>query len=163
MKKSFLIALAALLVPMAANAQTATASALLSAMPREDLTIKDADGLSHVIHVEVALNEKNQADGLMGRKEMARDAGMLFFFGDEQPRFFWMKDTLIPLDMLFIRKDGTISHIHAGARPLDESSIASEGPVTAVLELNGGAAAGMGIKEGDKVLDKDYFKNQSAP
>jgi uncharacterized protein len=163
MKILVLIGLASLLVPAVASAQTATTSALLSAMPREDLTIKDADGLSHMIHVEVALNAQDQANGLMDRKKMARDAGMLFFFGDEQPRFFWMKDTLIPLDMLFIRKDGTISHIHARARPLDESSIASEGPVSAVLELNGGAAAGMGIKEGDKVLDKDYFKNQPVP
>ena len=74
MKKSVLIVLAFLLLPAAAGAQTATALALVSAIPREDLTVKDDNGLSHIFHVEVALNAQDQANGLMSRKEMARDA-----------------------------------------------------------------------------------------
>jgi uncharacterized protein len=166
MRKIFLTAAALLLIPAVACAQIASES-ILSApatVPHADLTIRDSDGLEHVVHVEVALTEEDQARGLMGRSKMARDTGMLFFFGhDEKPHFFWMKDTLIPLDMLFIRADGLISHIHPNAKPLDESAIASGGPVAAVLELNGGAAAGLGIREGDRVVDTSYFKNKAMP
>lgn len=149
-------------VDVGARSTEPTLAAPASPLPRIDLTIKDADGLSHVVHVEVAADEQSQAYGLMNRKHMAPDAGMLFWFGDSKPRWFWMKDTLIPLDMLFVQYDGTIIHIHPNAQPLDESAIPSKGPVVAVIELNGGAAAGIGIKEGDKVLDSVYLKNAPA-
>src|SRR6185436_10723244 len=103
MRRACLTALSLLLIPAAACAQV-SAEAILSTpatLPHSDLVIRDADGLEHVVHAEVALTEKDQARGLMGRSQMARDAGMLFFFGPEEPHFFWMKDTLIPLDMLF--------------------------------------------------------------
>jgi uncharacterized protein len=165
MKRLCLTVLALLTVPVAGSAQISSEKILSApgAMPRGDLTIKDSYGLEHVIHVEVALTERDQARGLMGRRDMAGNAGMLFFFGTEEPHFFWMKDTLIPLDMLFIRSDGLISHIHPNATPLDESAIASRGPVAAVLELNGGAAARLGIKAGDRVFDANYFKNLATP
>jgi uncharacterized membrane protein (UPF0127 family) len=76
---------------------------------------------------------------------------MLFDFYHEQKVSFWMKNTLIPLDMLFIAGDGTIRHIHANAKPLSTDTIPSEYPVRAVLEINGGTAALLGIKPGDKV------------
>src|ERR1044072_2637105 len=89
-----------LLTPAAVFAQVSSETILSTpgTMPRADLMIRDSDGLEHVIHAEVALTERDQAHGLMGRRDMARDAGMLFFFGAEEPHFFWMKDTLIPLD-----------------------------------------------------------------
>ena len=94
----------------------------------------------------------------MHRTEMADNAGMLFVFGDVAMRSFWMKNTLIPLDMLFIHSDGTIHHIHHNAKPQDLTSITSKYPSLAVLELNGGTADKMGIKEGD-VVEHTYFKN----
>jgi uncharacterized membrane protein (UPF0127 family) len=134
-------------------------------LKREDITIRGPGkkALAHTFHVELALGPLDQLRGLMERTSLPADEGMLFVFPDEQPRSFWMKDTLIPLDMIFIRQDGTIGHIHANAAPNDMTSIPSQGPAMAVLELNGGTAAKLGIKPGDKVYDKDYFKNAPAP
>ncbi len=87
----------------------------------------------------------------MNRTELATDAGMLFVFPGEAERSFWMKNTLIPLDMLFIAKDGTIRHIHENAKPNDLTSISSQQPAMAVLELNGGAVKTMNIQVGDTV------------
>jgi len=173
MRKALLAAATLMLMPQVSMAEPPVAdisarsaepplATPVSPLPRVDLTIKDSDGLSHVIHVEVAADEQSQAYGLMNRKRLASDAGMLFWFGDSKPRWFWMKDTLIALDMLFVQYDGTIIHIHPNAQPLDESAVPSKGPVVAVIELNGGAAAGMGIKEGDKVFDSVYLNNMSA-
>ena len=101
--------------------------------------------------VEMALTEPQREHGLMFRKELGPYEGMLFDFYHEQKVSFWMKNTLIPLDMLFIAGDGTIRHIHANAKPLSTDTIPSEYPVRAVLEINGGTAALLGIKPGDKV------------
>ena len=166
MKKYLLImAMAFLCMPaaeiMAQDAADKAVAPVARDMPAVDITVQGKGGMTQVFHVEVALTDEDQANGLMGRREMAANAGMLFFFGEEKPRYFWMKDTLIPLDMLFIRKDGTISHIHPNARPLDESAVASEGPVAAVLELNGGTVALLGIGNGDKVINGSYFNNKS--
>lgn len=105
----------------------------------------------HDFTVEVALTPAQQQKGLMNRTEMAKDAGMLFFFGEEAERSFWMKDTLIPLDMIFIGGDGTIVKVHDSAIPNDLTSVKSDSPAAAVLELNGGVAKTLGIKAGDKV------------
>jgi uncharacterized membrane protein (UPF0127 family) len=101
--------------------------------------------------VELALNDIERARGLMFRDKLGPYEGMLFDFYQEAPVSFWMKNTLIPLDMLFIAGDGTIKHIHANATPLSTDSIPSEFPVRAVLEINGGSARLLGIKPGDKV------------
>jgi uncharacterized protein len=101
--------------------------------------------------VEMAEDTPSQERGLMYRKYLAPGAGMLFDFHAPQPVTFWMKDTFIPLDMLFIRKDGTISSIAANAKPFDRTTIPSKVPVLAVLEINGGRAAEMGIVPGDVV------------
>ena len=101
--------------------------------------------------VEIASDSATQARGLMFRKSMAPNAGMLFDFHKPRDVAFWMKNTYIPLDMLFIRNDGTISSIAPNATPLSEQGIPSAEPVRAVLELNGGRAAALGIFPGDKV------------
>ena len=120
------------------------------ALPQSDLVIQTAQGPKR-FRVELADNDDSRSRGLMFRTQMAPDAGMLFDFKTEQMASFWMRNTLIPLDMLFIKADGTILNIHQRAIPRDESGINSLGPVRAVLELNGGAASRLGIKAGDRV------------
>jgi uncharacterized protein len=101
--------------------------------------------------VELALNDAERARGLMFREKLGPYDGMLFDFHQEAPVSFWMKNTLIPLDMVFIGADGTIRHIHANAVPLSTDTVPSQFPVRAVLEINGGSAKLLGIKPGDKV------------
>jgi uncharacterized protein len=101
--------------------------------------------------VELALNDVERARGLMFREKLGPYEGMLFDFYREEPVSFWMKNTLIPLDMVFIAGDGTIRHIHANAKPHSTDTIPSGYPVRAVLEINGGSARLLGIKPGDKV------------
>ncbi len=104
-----------------------------------------------VFQVEVMRTAEEKAKGLMFRQHLPDDRGMLFDFEREQPVSMWMRNTYIPLDMLFIRADGAVHHIHARAQPLDETPIPSNGNVRFVLEINGGAAAKLGLKPGDKV------------
>jgi uncharacterized membrane protein (UPF0127 family) len=101
--------------------------------------------------IEVVDTEVGRERGLMGRKVLAPDAGMLFDFLTPQPVAFWMKDTLIPLDMVFIARDGVVKSIHADARPLDLTPIPSDGPVQFVLEIAGGRAAEIGLEPGDRM------------
>lgn len=119
-------------------------------LPQSDLMIQTAQG-PRKFRVELAANDEQRGRGMMFRTQMAPDAGMLFDFKSEQRVSFWMRNTLIPLDMLFIRGDGVIHHIHQRAIPRDETGIDSGGAVQAVLELNGGTAARLGIKVGDRV------------
>ena len=101
--------------------------------------------------VELALNDAERARGLMYREKLGPYDGMLFDFHQDAPVSFWMKNTLIPLDMVFIAGDGTIKHVHANAVPLSTDAVPSQFPVRAVLEINGGSARLLGIKPGDKV------------
>lgn len=101
--------------------------------------------------VEMATTDAERAHGLMFRKQLGAYEGMLFDFFKEMPVSFWMKNTLIPLDMVFIAGDGTIKHVHANAVPMSTDAIPSRYPVRAVLEINGGSATLLGIKPGDKV------------
>ena len=87
----------------------------------------------------------------MFRESLGPDRGMIFPFAKPVDATFWMKDTLIPLDLIFVRADGTIANIAANARPMDLSIIPSAGPVTAVLEIAGGRAGELGIRAGDVV------------
>ncbi len=102
--------------------------------------------------VDLALDDIQRARGLMFREKLGPYEGMLFDFYKEAPVSFWMKNTLIPLDMVFIAADGTIKSIHANAVPHSTETIPSQFPVRAVLEINGGSAKLLGIKPGDKVL-----------
>lgn len=129
-----------------------------SADATKKLVILASDGREHAFNIELALSPREQEKGLMNRRELAADAGMLFYFGVEKERSFWMKNTLIPLDMIFIRADGTIHHIHENARPNDLSSHPSRGPVAAALELNGGTARKLNIQPGDTVRHPFFQK-----
>jgi uncharacterized membrane protein (UPF0127 family) len=126
------------------------AVALAHANNLSPLTVVTASG-SHRFNVEFADTAEKRAVGLMHRPAMAADAGMLFDFKTDAPVSMWMRNTRIPLDMLFIAKDGRIVNIHERAVPFSETSIPSKGPVRAVLELNGGTSARLGIKPGDRV------------
>jgi uncharacterized membrane protein (UPF0127 family) len=101
--------------------------------------------------VEIADTDSERAQGLMYRQELAPDAGMLFDFEEERPVAFWMQNTLIPLDMIFIAADGTVRSFHERARPLDPTSIPSGAPVRFVLEIPGGRAAEIGLAVGDRL------------
>jgi len=106
----------------------------------------------HVFTVELALDERSQAKGLMFRREMKSDHGMLFIYKGEHPISMWMKNTVLSLDMLFVKRDGTIAKIAKRTEPFSERIIASREPVLAVLELNGGTADRLMIKEGDRLI-----------
>jgi uncharacterized membrane protein (UPF0127 family) len=105
----------------------------------------------HVFAVEIADTEAQRAKGLMFRKELPDGQGMLFDFQREQEVSFWMKNTYIPLDMIFIRGDGRILRIAENTEPLSTRIIPSGGPVRAVLEVIGGTARKFGIAPGDQV------------
>lgn len=120
-------------------------------LPQSDLVIVTSGKGPQRFTVELADNDQSRSRGMMFRQSMAPDAGMLFDFRQEQMASFWMRNTLIPLDMIFIRADGTILNIHQRAIPRDETGINSAGPVRAVLEVNGGTASRLGIKAGDRV------------
>lgn len=98
--------------------------------------------------IEVADDEAERNQGLMFREAMPRFEGMLFVYEREQPVSFWMKNTLIPLDMLFFDATGRLTHVHENAVPGDLTPIPSEGPAQFVLEINGGAARALGIGPG---------------
>lgn len=108
-------------------------------------------GKVHRFRVEVAATRAEQAQGLMFRTAMGRDEGMIFPMNPPRPAAFWMKNTVIPLDIIFVAPDGRIANIAAQTVPYSEVSLPSMGPVKAVLELNGGQAAELGIGPGDLV------------
>jgi uncharacterized membrane protein (UPF0127 family) len=114
------------------------------------LTIQSR-GRTHRFTVEVARTPEQQAQGLMHRQSLAPDRGMLFPYDPPQPASFWMKNTLIPLDIIFIREDGTVARVAENTVPLSLDPIPSLEPVAAVLEIAGGRAAELGIQAGDKV------------
>ncbi len=116
----------------------------------EIIDMRSASGL-HKVSVEVMRTPEQLERGLMFRKYMPDDRGMLFDFKSEAPIMMWMKNTYIPLDMVFISKDGTITGIAENAEPLSESIIPSNGPIQAVLEINAGVSAKLGLKKGDKI------------
>lgn len=100
---------------------------------------------------ELAITPVEQTTGLMFRKSLSDDAGMIFLFPEGEIASFWMKNTLIPLDMVFIRRDGSIESIAENTVPYSETPVSSKGEVTAVLELRGGLTRELGIRPGDKV------------
>ena len=136
---------------LAAAAAIAVVSLPLAACSDESkLTIHSAGG-DHHFNIEVVDTAASRAQGLMYRQELADDAGMLFDFLGEQQVSFWMRNTFIPLDMLFITADGVVKNIHVNARPHDPTGIPSDGPVQFVLEIPGGRSVELGIEAGDTV------------
>jgi uncharacterized protein len=116
----------------------------------------DTDHGPHTFRVEIAADHPSQEKGLMFRKQMAPDDGMLFEFPRPEMEYFWMKNTALPLDIIFIRANGTISSIAPNAVPYSTTTIPSIEPVRAVLELNGGRAAQLGIQP-DAVVHHAFF------
>lgn len=129
----------------------------------ETLEIRRQDGSVVAFTVELALDAAQRQQGLMNRETMDAEAGMLFDFGQTRPVLMWMKDTYLPLDMLFISESGRIDHIRAQAVPQSEEIIDSRGAVRFVLELNGGAAARLNIQVGDIVASKQIAKASKMP
>jgi uncharacterized protein len=117
----------------------------------EALSIISTGGQRQAFQVEVARNEADRAQGLMFRRSMPANQGMLFDFGRVEPVAMWMQNTYLPLDMLFVRPDGTIARIAANTEPLSTRTIPSGEPVLAVLELNAGTTGRLGIKAGDRI------------
>jgi hypothetical protein len=123
----------------------------LERFPQSSVTIESGER-QHRFTVWVADTAAHITQGLMFVRRMPADRGMLFLFGYEDYRGFWMKNTYLSLDMLFIAADGRIVNIAEKTRPLSVDNIPSTGPALAVLELNGGTAARLGIRAGDRVL-----------
>lgn len=136
----FLLMLLTLAAPVAAQV----------AFETDDLSIETAEG-THEFQVEIARTGEERAQGLMFRRQLAADAGMLFLFGGSEVRGMWMKNTYIPLDMLFIDAAGKIVRIEERTVPFSERAIVSGSPVAAVLELNAGTASRLKIRPGDRV------------
>ncbi|MBI3505479.1 MAG: DUF192 domain-containing protein [Proteobacteria bacterium] len=118
---------------------------------KSEMTV-ESGGKKHKFTVEFADNDERRTVGLMFRRQMAADAGMLFDFKRDAPVAMWMRNTLIPLDMLFADREGVVRHIQERAVPLSEAIISSDEPVRAVVELNGGTVARLGLKVGDRLV-----------
>ena len=127
--------------------------------PLRPLTVRTVRGEFRFL-VEVADSDRERELGMMCRRGLAPDRGMLFDFGRERPdAAFWMRNTLIPLDIIYIRKDGVVRSIVRNARPLDETPRPAGGPILGVLELAGGRAAQIGLQPGDRV-DFSIFRTR---
>jgi hypothetical protein len=132
------------------------------AMQRETLKLVTANA-THAIDIEIADTPAEKAQGLMFRTRLDDKNGMLFFYEAPQEITMWMRNTYIPLDMVFIRADGTVHRIESRTEPLSEDIIASRGNVTACLELAGGAAERLGLKPGDRVEHRFFQAAGKAP
>jgi uncharacterized membrane protein (UPF0127 family) len=132
-----------------------TAWAQPQTFERDQLTIETTGG-GQQFAVELAVTSEQRAQGLMYLQRMPADAGMLFLYPAARPVSMWMKNTLIPLDMLFIGDDGRILHIAERTIPGSTATISSMQPARAVLELNGGTAARLKIQVGDRVLYRTF-------
>lgn len=108
-------------------------------------------GRVHSFAVEMAQTDAERSQGLMYRRSLPHGRGMLFDFKREEPVAFWMRNTYVSLDMIFIRSDGTILNIAENTTPESEALVPSAGPVRAVLEVVAGTSKRLGIKAGDKV------------
>jgi uncharacterized protein len=143
-----------LLVSAALLAACANTSArgtdLFPALPQAEVEVATASG-SHRFRVWIAADDRSRTRGLMFVRELPADRGMLFLFPTPQPATFWMKNTYVPLDLVFIDPTGRVLNIGRDARPLSLAPIQSDGLVIAVLEVQAGAAARIGLAPGDRV------------
>ncbi len=149
-------AVSAALAATLARAQTGPQPEL----PKEKLVIVTSDGQRHDFNVEVATSQQQQTTGLMFRPTVAADGGMLFDWGTPRDSTMWMRNTIAPLDMLFLNPDGSIRHIAENTVPGSLAQIPSHGEVRATLELAAGTAAQLNLRVGDKVQQR-IFGNAS--
>lgn len=143
--------------PEPTDAVAATPQATKPDAVLEPLSIDTAKGAVS-FQVEIADDEAERQQGLMYRTSLAPDRGMLFQFDRAAPRAFWMKNTYIPLDIIYIGADGRIVSIAAMAEPFNEAPIPSKAPASGVLEIYGGRAAELGIAVGDRVHHRIFPK-----
>ena len=155
MRRRILIAALAA-APLAAHAQMPDTSKAQPELPKEKLVIVTRDGVRHDFMVEMALQPDQQTVGLMFRPSVPADGGMLFDWGAPRDSTMWMRNTVAPLDMLFINGDGTIRHIAEDTVPQSLATIPSGGPVRATLELAAGTAKRLGIRVGDRVEQRVF-------
>jgi len=132
-----------------------TGESAIAEATTEPLDIVTSKGTTH-FKVEFVDNNRTRARGLMYRRSLAADGGMLFDFKTEREVAFWMRNTFIPLDMIFIRADGRVLSIQRNAVPFDETPLSSGGAVRGVLEIPGGRAAEIGVEPGDRVLHRVF-------
>lgn len=153
-------ALLALCLAAAAPIGAAPAGAADMAFAESELWI-ESGGARHRFRVELAETPAQHARGLMFRADLAPDAGMLFDYGAPRHVSMWMKNTLVPLDMLFIAAGGEILRIVRWTTPLSLESVPSPGPVAGVLELRGGTADRLGLRAGDRAVHPIFAGDRS--
>ncbi len=127
-------------------------------LPKEPLTIVTQDGVRHDFSVEMALTPAQQTVGLMFRPTVPADGGMLFDWGAERQSDMWMRNTVSPLDMVFINGDGRVRRVAENTVPQSLAIIPSQGPVRATLELAAGTARRLDIRPGDKVEQRIFTR-----
>lgn len=142
-------------VALLVGRQTSGQGQKLQTFEKNNLAIKTKSG-RHEFRIEVARRPRQQAQGLMFRRRMAADAGMLFLYRNSQPASMWMKNTFIPLDLLYIDRTGKIVGFHQRAVPQSLEVITSKQPVSAVLEVNAGTVSRLQIAVGDQVLHRAF-------
>jgi uncharacterized membrane protein (UPF0127 family) len=157
-RRRLLVVLA--LLPVVAMAQSSEPTKPQPELPKEKLVITTKDGAKHVFNVEMAIDPMQQITGLMFRTSVPADGGMLFDWGTPRDSQMWMKNTLVPLDMVFVNQDGTIRSIAENTVPESLAVIDSRGPVRATVELQAGITAKLGIVAGDKVTQRIFGNAQ---
>jgi uncharacterized membrane protein (UPF0127 family) len=135
----------------------------LAACSSDDRLVIHTESGDYPFSIEVVDTPESRAQGLMYREKLDANAGMLFDFKQEQMTAFWMQNTLIPLDMIFIAPDGEVKTVHVNARPLDRTSISSQVPVQFVLEIPGGRSLEIGLKPGDRIEHPRMQPTQKKP
>jgi uncharacterized protein len=143
-------------IPLAARAQTVNPTGPQPDLPKETLVIVTRDGARHDFKVEMAIRPEQQTIGLMFRPTVPADGGMLFDWGTARDSQMWMRNTVAPLDMVFINADGSIRSIAENTVPESLAIIESRGPVRATLELAAGTTARLNIRVGDKVQQRIF-------
>lgn len=156
MNRRFLLALLMVAPLMAASPDTDAQTTAQPELPKEPLSITTRDGKRHDFQVEMAVTPEQQRVGLMFRPSVPADGGMLFDWGAPQDSGMWMRNTVSPLDMLFINADGTIRRVAEDTVPGSLATIESRGPVRATLELAAGTAKRLDIRVGDKVQQRIF-------
>ena len=153
-------ALSRLVVLLALLALGAARPALPSIdFPEGDLAIVTAKGARHDFRIELAVTPEQRSQGLMNRRSLAPDAGMLFVYAQTQEIAMWMKNTFVSLDMLFISAEGEVVRIAERTEPLSLTTIRSGSPVKGVLEVVAGTVARLGIRPGDRILHPAFGSN----
>ncbi len=147
--------LAFVAIPSLSIAQPASITGPQRGLKVEKLSIATPAGVRS-FNVEIADSPRSREIGMMWRTEVPRGTGMLFDFKTPEPATFWMENTLVPLDLIFIRADGRIANIASNAQPFSRALIPSDGPVLAVLEIGGGEARRLGLAAGQRVTHRIF-------